>query len=247
MPYTQFNLPRYHLTEGSPHFVPFKARYEGEIGRRKDMRHGSLIYEQQADGARIANHMLSRMERYDIDDGGFTANILASASINSSWYMFTRDAKVMDRRLHLPVLVSETENGDIEAETRKDLIGKCAQGMFYASRFAERYSRAYEASKDSKRGRVELGRMFGDTSLSLASLDVITTVSVDGPFEAQDLVRERCMNMLEQAKGLACEIHSYPSMAQLADEKSDLRLYWKRRAPNEALELLETGLEGFTR
>ncbi len=239
LPYSQLNLPKYHLPAEGPNYKPYNSRDYEEVGRRNSLRPGSLILEQQYFGTGIASSMISEIGRSDIDDGGFTTRMLAVAGINSSWYSFARDSNVMSRRLALPKIAEESDDIDYR-ETRESLIQKCNQGMFASAVMAGYLYDMYEHGiKVGERAReVSLGRNLGNTSLSLACLDVVDTTKHRSIFDAQDFAREHSLKSIESSKSLAEQIGSYPSMAQFAEADSELMVYWRRFAPNEAVGLI---------
>jgi len=179
LPYSQLNLPKYHLSSENGHYSPYASRDEIETGRRDSLRPGSLILEQQYYGVGIASSMISELEKNDIDDGGFTTRMLAMTGINSSWYSFARKSDVMSRRLSLPKM-SEEFGGTAYNETRESLLQKCNRGMFTSAIMAGYLYDMHEYGiKIGERAReVSLGRSLGNTSLSLACLDVVDKQSI---------------------------------------------------------------------
>jgi len=247
LPYSQLNLPKYHLPAEGPNYRPYNSRDYEEIERRNSLRPGSLVLEQQYFGTGLASSMISEIDKNEIDDGGFTTRMLAVAGINSSWYSFARGSNVMSRRLILPKMAEEIDDIDYR-ETRESLIQKCNQGMFASAVMAGYLYDMHEYGiKVGERAReVSLGRNLGNTSLSLACLDVVDTTKHKSVFDAQDLAREHSMKLIESSKALVGRIGSYPSMAQFAEADSELMVYWRRFAPNEAVGLLNSAIEGWS-
>ncbi len=247
LPYSQLNLPKYHLPEDGKHYSPYASRDYAEVARRESLRPGSLILEQQYYGVGIASSMISEFEQHDIDDGNFTTRMLAVAGLNSSWYSYAQHSDVMSRRLALPKLAEEF-NDESYNETRKELTRKCNQGMFASAVMAGYLFDMHENGiKVGERAReVSLGKILGNTSLSLACLDVVDTTKHLDSFGAQDLAREHSLRQVEQARTAADKIGTYPSMAQFAEADSEMMVYWRRFAPNEAVGLLNRAVEGWS-
>jgi len=247
LPYSQLNLPKYHLSAEDGHYSPYASRDELERERRDNLRPGSLILEQQYYGVGIASSMVSELEKKDVDDGGFTTRMLAMTGINSSWYSFARNSDVMSRRLGLPKM-SEEFDGIAYSETREGLLQKCNRGMFASAIMAGYLYDMHEYGiKVGERAReVALGKNLGNTSLSLACLDVVDTTKHKSAFDAQDLAREHSLRLIESSRTAADQIGTYPSMAQFAEADSELMVYWRRFAPNEAVGLLNRAVEGWS-
>ena len=247
LPYTQLNLPKYHLSNESLHYTPYANKNEIESARRDNLRPGSLILEQQYFGVGIASSMISELEKKDIDDGGFTTRMLAIAGINSSWFSFARNSNVMSRRLTLPKMVEVIDGVDY-IESREGLMQRCKEGMFNSAIMAGYlYDMHEHGIKVGERAReVSLGRNLGNTSLSLACLDVVDTTKHRSAFDAQDLAREHSLQLIESSKSLVNQIGSYPSMAQFAESDSELMVHWRRFAPNGTVGLLNRAIEGWS-
>jgi hypothetical protein len=86
----------------------------------------------------------------------------------------------------------------------------------------------------------------GNTSLSLACLDVVDTTKHRNAFDAQDLAREHSLRLIESSRTTANQIGTYPSMAQFAEADSELMVHFRRFAPNEAVGLLNKAIEGWS-
>jgi len=228
-PYIQLDLPKRHLSEGRQNYKPLPTYGD-------KARSGLLVLEQQAKGLSVASLILTRLEYTPLDDGGFSTRILGLAGLNSSWYMFTRGTQVMRRKLNLPKLVDD-ENEFYE--TKQGLLKMSKNGLVDATIQAEKFAQSYKQRREGERAREVLGRNLGNTSLSLACLGVVDTTVNMGAFDAQELARETCLEALENAREVAISIGAYPSMAQIGNEQSETMLYWRRRAPKEAVQLVD--------
>jgi hypothetical protein len=242
--YKDFDLPTNHLP-GKRHYVPRPARSATEIARRRGLRRGTLLAEHQVRGLTVAAAILEKVE--EPVDVQFSAKVLAVSGINSAWYSFARGAeeKVMRRRLKLPLLAT----GD--AERRPDvttLLPSARQRVNDAALQAHLLVGANELLSVAKieDHKKQLGRAVGGASLELACIASQSGFSGFGKtvtdFDAQNFARQRGLWALHHGRTLATEMGSYPSIAQLADVDSDLSVYWRRQAPNGALEAYEQAL-----
>jgi len=227
-----------HL-EGLDHYVPPKARYPYEIGRRQSLPRGVLLSEYQSRGLAVAVTILRHIEQPE--DLTFASDVLAASSINSSWYGLARRAPVMRRRLKLPILAQTDRD---YAPTAVDLVHGAIGELTNAGGFADRYTAALtECSNEVQKHARSLGRIIGNASLTIACVGMSepTLHRLSGlPDDlVQQAVRRRGLIALHQAHMLGETIGTPPSLAQLADPNSDVSVYWRRQAPTGALEAFE--------
>ncbi len=231
-PFKHFDLPTHHLT-GDKHYVPPKARQPDEIERRRSLPTGTLLAEQQLQGIRIASSIIEHVvERPDVE---FTARIVAASGLNSSWYGFARGSQVMRRRLQLPLVAGSL---DVPPLTSTEQLAGVRQSFTEVDTIAEALVMSFETSsrRTSLQKRV-LGRALGDASLSLACVAPGRSYSSQSdPYEVQAKVRQQGLMALESARTLESQIGTPPSLAQLADQDSDLAVFIRRTAPNGVYE-----------
>jgi len=241
--FKDFDLPTNHLP-GNQHYVPRRARREAEIARRRELRPGTLMAEHQVRGLTVASLILDQLE--DPVDVHFASKVLAVSGINSAWYSFARGAeeKVMRRRLKLPLLA--TGNPEHRPNLSMLLLAsrdRLSDAVLQAHTLVAVSEVLPEKVEEHKK---QLGRAVGGVSLELACVASpqgfghFGTIVTD--FDAQNFARQRGLWALHNARTLAGEMGSYPSIAQLADVDSDLSVYWRRSAPNGALEAYEEAL-----
>jgi hypothetical protein len=236
--YRDFDLPTKHLT-GEDHFLPPKARDETEIERRQSLPPGTILLEHQHAGIRIAARILSRLvEPNDIE---FSSEILAASGLNTAWYLSGQRAPVQRRRLKLEELATE----DPEQRPTTYMLIQNAQSDFeLAQSQSQQLIELHLSSVPTiDKQRKVLGRTIGHGALTLSCASLGDQIGYDElqltDFELQDLARRRGLNALEQARTLAELIGTPPSLAQLGNADSDLSVYWRRQAPNGALDAYE--------
>lgn len=242
MIYKDFDLPVRHQPKGLD-YVPPKARDEEEAMRRRLMPAGTLMADQQCDGIAITADILTGLE--DPRDLAFASRLLGASALNTSWYLFARNASVMRRRLKLPNLTvpeDDVRPDTLELIQSRDLRLEDVRGRSrtYASIVAFGFG---EMLLDNHRNR--LGRNIGNSALAIATVDLgdVFTFGSSDDFEVQDAVRRRALRTLTDARELGVELHTAPSLAQLADPDSDLSVFWRRNAPNGALMAYEQAYE----
>ncbi len=219
--------------------MPRKARDAAEIERRRALPAGSLLADFQYRGIKMANAILEHVK--EPEDIQFSARLLAVGGLNSAWYSFAQDAEVMRRRLKLPLLIHPNP---LLRPNSNDLMHATQQGFQESALNAKKLSIAieHETNRVGLR-KTQMGRVLGNSSLKLACVQLGDQVVADSSHltdhDVQVLVRQRNLHMLNDARVVANEIGSHPSMAQLADPDSDLSVHWRRYAPDGALEAYE--------
>lgn len=240
--YKDFDLPTTLQAKGAD-YVPPKARDEDEIARRKRLPSGTLLAEQQRDGVAITGDILAQLERQE--DLEFASRLLGASALNSSWYLFAQGAPVMRRRLKLPMLANPLPGmRPISAELAIARDQRLTQVKQKAETHAQMVAFGLsELAVDDN--TVILGRSLGNTALAIATVDLGDQVWANNTddFAVQDLVRRRSLRTLKDARELGSELHTIPSLAQLANPDSDLAVFWRRTAPNGALNAYEAAYE----
>lgn len=245
-PYSELNLPSHHLPIDSEHAKPASARQPAEIYFRRSRRTGALVLDQQRKGLVIAGEMANILAFRDVDDGGFSINMLAMASVNTSFYSFANGARVMDRKLDLPQLVTELDDGVLVQASEEELLFRAAESMDEAYSQGTLLYSAFEKRREGTTLNRRLGKNLGNSSLLLASVSQVETVAGLGAFDAQVVVRDHLLTMLEDARTIAAKplyghdpMGRHPSLMRLPDNDSEINVYWRTNGPNAAVELLE--------
>ncbi len=234
-PVTHFDLPKQHLI--GQHYVPARARRSSEIERRHSLPSGTVLLEQQRDGAAITRHITERIE--DDRDFAYVSDMLAASALNASWYGFARHAPVM-RRLYLPELADdETE----WRETRAGLLVKVRQGLAETAELASAVTAARVGGYETKRQAFELGRTLGNNALRLACIPIGNATYGLSAYEAQLAARDQSLVVVERSRELTGEVGVNVSIAQLADRDSPLSVYVRRTAPDGVYNALEEAIE----
>lgn len=240
--YKDFDLPTTLQAKGAE-YIPPKARDEAEIDRRKRLPRGTLLAEQQRDGVAITADILESLEYPE--DLAFASRVLGASALNTSWYLFAKGAPVMRRRLKLPLLTVPHE--DVRPDTLELIQARdtrLAQVRDHANTYSQMVSFSLgELALEDR--RTVLGRQLGNTALAIATVDLgdAFTFSTVDDFSVQAAVRRRALRTLRDARELGVDIHTVPTLAQLANPDSDLSVFWRRNAPNGALRAYEEAYE----
>ncbi len=240
--YKDFDLPTNHQAKGAD-YVPPRAREADEIERRRRLPSGTLLAEQQRDGVAISAETLAQLESEE--DLQFASRILGASALNTSWYLFAKGAPVMRRRLKLPLLATplpEDRPDSVLLKKQRDVRLDQARHRADTHAAMVAFSLNELALEDN---RTVLGRQIGNTALAIATVDLGDHARFSSPddFELQNLVRRRSLRTLRDARELGSELHTIPSLAQLANPDSDLAVFWRRNAPNGALSAYEAAYE----
>lgn len=229
-PYSHFDLPRQHLGQEG-HYVPPKARDAKEIARRRTLPPGTVLAEQQAKGVVIAHKLLERTEVGA--DMRYATHILGMLTINSSWYLFAKDAPdVMRRRLLLPRIARyETDTRISPAEQREKTLGGLALAAEMATDFADRYAK----QKLSVSRAHQFARHLGNVSLDIAVLGDGQTTIGGNDFDVQKHVRSQALDLLEYAREAGVATGTHPSVAQLPDQYSPASIEIHTHGPDQVV------------
>lgn len=242
--YKDFDLPNKHLN-GETDYIPPKARDEDEIDRRRSNPNGTLLLEYQDKGIVIARAILNNLRSGTENDIDFSSNILAASGLNTAWYSYGRNAPVQRRRLKLEVLATD----DVEQRPSSYmLLCNAIDDLGNASKDSELLiGQHITRNPEAIRQQTLLGRIVGHAALTLSCVPIGDRIGYEDTyltdFDLQDLARKRGLSSLETARELAVKIGSAPSFAQLTDPDSDLSVYWRRQAPNGALEAYTQAFE----
>lgn len=251
-PYSQLVLPSTHLPADSEHAQPASARDSDVIDFRRSRPHGALVYDEERKGLIIEQFVVRNYEQQGVDDDNFSLKMLAMAAINTGFYDFARDASVMNRNIPMPELAINQSGGRVLRPSRTQFLAEAIPGNIEQSiQFATQRLDEFQKSPDFNNRKVaklsyELGKTVSRTALLLGGVSQIEHVHDMDAFEAQKRLREHLTKLLEDARTIAAKpvdghkpMGSHPSILQLANQDSDLSVYWRRNAPNEAVDLLE--------
>jgi len=233
-PFKHFDLPVNHLGRHG-HYIPPKARNEAEIERRKALRSGTLLAEQQQKGTAVAAKLIDFMK--DKDDSDFAPNLIAAAAFNTAWHNHAQGAlDVMRRRLWLPV--HSRSEADV---TRESLMEAGAHGLTEAVVLAGLLARCHESrSAATPTFRKKYGRATGNSALVLAGVSRVEQIAETNDPEIQQYqTRKAAMAMATASRDLEERVGANPTFAQLADRDSPLAVYVRRQGTNTSLEALE--------
>ena len=233
-PRTHFDLTREHLSEEG-HYIPPRTRDAQEAGRRKGRPRGTLIAEQQAKGLGITQNILSRVEVGK--DMEFVTRMLGMAVMNSSWYVFAKDAEErMRRRLWLPTMADHlTDYRQTPEELRLNTIDGLVEAQYMAEEFA-RKTAELRVTESHKRA---LGKHLGNMSLNLAVLgDGQTSIGGDA-HTVQEEVREKSIKLMKFARQFGIDHGTHPSVAQVPDRDSTFGIHWRQQAPDGAYQVYQ--------
>ena len=225
-PYKNFDLPVINLPEEG-HYIPPLTRDVTEAERRHSLPSGTVLLEQQRDGLRIAQDIIS----YPFDnpaDRDFAYKETAHSLLNSSWYTYARSAPdVMRRRLDLAVLADD----DAEwRETKSGLLTKTQSGLVRAVELAEALTNAHSCNRRTDRLSQQLGRQVGNVAINLACLPLADAPRGMSAYDIQYVARLTALDTLEQSR--APRGDTYASTAQLIDPDSPLSTSWRKNAPS---------------
>ena len=250
-PRVQFDLPAHHLPEVGPHAVPDKARDPNEIAFRKELRLGGVVLGQQVRGTSVAANISEGLASQDVDDGGYTADMLAMAGFNTASYNNERfKEEAMTRRSKLARLVTDEGTEDEYRATKSGLYVRANQGMRASLKNAHELAIAYEAGTEGEATYLSLTRSLANTSAILSAVGVLDDrhFAALSEVDAQEAVKKRVLKMMERARTIATTpyeeygsepMHKHPSMMQLAERDSALSVHIRRFAPNSTRYLLE--------
>ncbi len=264
-----FDLPIIHLTE-EENYIPPRARDATEIVRRRNLRPGTLILEQQAVGLNVAVDIFN----YPVDqrqDRDFIHDRVASALMNTAWYTFgdhTPDI-IMRRRLKLPVLAddqagvlttneSEIDDHDYDLsvdeaeetlgwrETREGLLAHIRTNLSRSAVLGHRLTFAHTQELNTMKLYKQLGRAMGNTALAITSLPLADAPKGMSEEEIQNVVLMTGNDLLERSRVSHQVSGFHASVAQLADSESPLSRAWRRDAPktNQAHDALVEAQSG---
>lgn len=224
-PRTQFPLPNGFFDPESPEWIPPRAHDPAEIGRRTELKVGSLIYEEQADGAQIARVFYTELMKHGTEKDVELGCMVVAAALFGSARMSMRGGTYVTRRhFDAPFVV------DIEADVRlssKEIIAHTTEilGMVAVqnARLRDLYLR---------RGRVGLrtehraGRVMGEAAQWAGITPIRHELRSGSAYATQERVVQRGQEVLEWSRKLGLLIRANPSLAMLAGpEASNLNAH----------------------
>lgn len=236
--FKDFDLPKEHLT-GIKHYIPPRARKAEEVERRRGRAPGVLLAEQQHRGLRMSAVMLRNI--HEPEDIYFTRRLLEASLFNSGWYSAACGSlDVQRRRLKLPLLTEASNHSGVDLWTMlrrsADMVEAVAVSAGKLVTLLE-----YQAPR-VQRTEVQVGRQIGNSSLLLAAANLARIAPAVEDATIQRWVRHQGLAIVQDSRRLVDEVGSYPSVAQLAEPDSDLGVFWRREAPDGALEAYEMAM-----
>lgn len=232
--FKHFDLPVNHLTRHG-HYVPPKARDQAEIDRRRSLRRGTLVAEQQHEGTVVAARMIDFLA--DKDDSDFLPMTLAAAGLNTAWHNIAQgETDVMRRRLWLEVHARRRQD-----VTRTGLLEIAADGFAQSAELANLLRLTTELGSAAMFGfKKKYARRIGNSSLVLAAVTRADLIAecLD-PVGQQFQTRVAAMRALDAARNLEETVGANPTMAQLADRDSPLAVYIRRNGTNTTIDAWE--------
>lgn len=229
-PYTDADLPVKYQLEGR-RWRPERARRQEEIARRRSLRSGTLVREQQRDGITFAGDWFDSAK--EVTDKRFIAGIIATSLFNSSWHIGAENAPdVMRRRLKLPFLA------DHETGWRQDsegLITLTTERLLVASHLGNQVVAEYAANRSNKVLLRRVGNYTGTTALHLAAVEHEATHLGGTAYQVQEGMRAVALDTVERSLTIADEIGVYPTIAQIHNPYSPVGVYIRSEAPDGAL------------
>lgn len=225
-PYTNFDTPRKLILAGND-YIPPKARTSEERERRHELPGGNLKLQQQERGIRVFSMVLNNI--HDDNDVSFVSRVISSCGLISGWNQFARYAPVMRRQNSIPnlgwPLELERPSSDerlVLARNQLERVGESAGKL--VTLHAERRRGIMQQS-------TKVGRAMVDAGLEVACIGLADDLQKTVPFETQVRVRNRCLEVFDDAHQLGAKLGTQPSFAQAADPDSDLSVHIRRTAP----------------
>ena len=212
-------------------YVPRKARDPHEIARRRALLPGELVLEQQFKGLRVGRVALAGItERKSVD---FALPLVSLAALNSVWHVHAEpernlEAGIRRRRLKYPTMTDWQDSAHLLEGVKYGL----AQGEKLAARLVLLHG---TDTAELARVKRDFATCVGNAALAGAVVTGLGENPIPGsPLRAQQVAREYGLRLLESRAAVAEQIGSAPTLAQLADRDSDLSVYWRRNAPDQA-------------
>jgi hypothetical protein len=213
------------------YYVPPKARNASEIARRRSLIRGELVLEHQQGGLYVARTALAAVtDRESLD---FALPIVNLSALNSAWHMYAEPERTLNdsirrRRLKLPIM-KDWQDGTHLLEGVKHSL---AQGQELAARLVLLHG---TETKEYEHVRRDFSVCVGNAALAGAAAAGLGEDPIPGsPLRAQQFAREQAFRLLESRAAVAARIGSAPTLAQMADTDSDLSVWWRRNAPDQA-------------
>jgi len=209
-------------------FVPRASREEPETARRKGNPAGTLILEEQERGLEIIAAGLGEVG--SVEEAVDWAGCMALAGVGTSPYLF--NGAVMNRHVALPMLATEDPS---QRPSSEQLVEKTRQAFLTARDFAGSLTAAHTlriGGEKKEQLRLKTGRAIAYASFLMATIElgdvVADPTSALSNHGVQMMVRDACMQTVQQAGTVSLEIGAFPSAAQLADPLSPLAVEIQR-------------------
>lgn len=244
-PYKNIDQPVVNLNEtDGQHYVPPLSRDEQEINYLQSAAPGTKILAHQSTGLTVT-HAVSEHAFSNEADRHFAFNALSKALFNSSWYLFAQGSQdVMRRRLLLPELADDDADW---RETSTGLLARTQDSLGYAAELGQELAIAHASERSTHRIRTKLGRQMGNSAILLTSMEMTPTPRGQSAFEISHAQRLRYLDLLRTSRTTSPQHPVFPSIAQIARQRSPLSTEWQDTAPqtNEAYRVLAEAQDTF--
>lgn len=247
--FKHLDLPTQHTNPELDYIVP-PARDPEEIALRQSKPSGYLVAREQHRGALIVATMF-KQEFADPASRRFTAQHAGAAAENTSHKSFSENAHLLPpqlgpvqrRVLKLPTLTAgrpewRPDSAEIQRDTADHFTTACGEAL--------KVMKCIEfSSPRTMQSKVNFGRTVGKAGLYAACIelgdDLVGAAITDADVMLR--VRQTCLESLSYARHIGSIVGSNVTLAQLANPDSDLSVYWRREAPNEAYQVFNEAAE----
>lgn len=221
------------------HFSPRSAREEREIARRRAHPRDTLILEEQEKGLVIA---LAGLEQAaSVANVRSWADCVVPALLGSAPYHM--NGPVMGRQVPLPMLAHpEPEKRPRSEQLLEQALGSHKQAIELASYLTVAHIVKIPRRQEEKIA-LKTAKAIAHTGFMIRCIELgdITADPTNGlsNTEVQHMVRDHCMQAVQDTGTLALEIGAFPSAAQLPDRISPLSVEVQRAGSDFACRAYE--------
>lgn len=234
----QFELPKAFTLNNEPEHIPPATHDPAVANERRQAPAGTLVLEQQHQGAMIAGRFAERL----VKDGShedlvFGTKVLAAALLGSARHSLQGGRPVMRRHLKLPIIADPETNTRLPDEERIDMTIDRLRALTDLSRGL--YLRRRTMGRVGIGMSHAFGRAAGESALWVALLPHDEIGQEGSAFDTQHTVRQVAMNTLDTTRRLGNELGANLSLAMLGGPTTNLTAYIERRAPHGAYNALQ--------
>lgn len=233
----QFELPMNFVPAGDPEYIPPVTHNAAEIERRRQLRRGTLVFEQQYLGTIAAKLFVQQLlENGSYEDLDFAAGITSAAELGSARQSLRGGEDVMRRHFNLP-RVNDFETGlpFSEEEKIQEALGKLQLATDLSKGV---YERKRDIGEVGVRKSHNFGHKIGDAALAVAMLPH-PEIGLSGTVgEAQHQVRKVAFEALENTRKMRAKVSQNISLAMLGAPVTRLTSYIEENSPHKAYDAL---------